>query len=479
MLMRNKILQWLLVLVLPLAGSSRVMAQQFNNACLSRAAAPPAEQRQLGGQLPTCSRVINVNIHFILKMNGTGNWNETDNGVAYHRWNDPTPNNPATEIPADTAQNGYAYARGLIDSMNYVYAHNPVQVNPSGIPNLPTKVRLTLNGVYFHRVSDDLYNVDQQTYQGIYYPTYSGVADSRLFDTYGVAKDSVVNLIIGGDYADPGHTGSADGISCTIGHNINNPDKYWVKLFNSHRFWSWRQEHDGDNTFIPGYTVHQDALKGMAWTFMHELGHLLGLIHTFEGANGCSDAASPNRCNSGNNLMDYCNQGATTPCQLDIVHSQLYNSGAPTDDYRNYLTRSACDEVPPRAFFTIASRFTDPANVLLDSRGTYAANGWQVNIYKSVPGIGLVRQGTYTKHGGLGQRWNLASAFNLSNGDYQVEMRAVKPSGQFHVYRQSFTIAAVGTGGPPACDDCVPPSLPDSAKKTGTAAPAATSSPRR
>ncbi|GAB3635777.1 hypothetical protein GCM10027422_13670 [Hymenobacter arcticus] len=178
---------------------------------------------------------------------------------------------------------------------------------------------------------------------------------------------------------------------------------------------------------------------------------------------------------SGNNLMDYvsANNYAVSPCQLDVMHGQLDDPANPASDYRRYLTRSACDEVPPRAFFTLAaSTFPDPTQVWMDSRGTYAATGWQVNLYQQVPGFGLVRQGTYTKHGGLGQRWNIARVFTLSSGgSYQLEMKAVKPSGQFHVYRQSFTVADAGASGPPACDDCEPPRLPESATKPGAPVP--------
>lgn len=107
------------------------MAQQFTNACLLGVKKGSARQgerpRQVAGITPACSRVINVNVHFILRADGSGNWNETDNGLTYHRFNDPNPNDPSTAILPDTAQNGYAYAKSLIDTMNYVFAHNPVQ----------------------------------------------------------------------------------------------------------------------------------------------------------------------------------------------------------------------------------------------------------------------------------------------------------------------------------------------------------------
>ncbi|RZK30738.1 MAG: hypothetical protein EOO63_05970, partial [Hymenobacter sp.] len=157
--------------------------------------------------------------------------------------------------------------------------------------------------------------------------------------------------------------------------------------------------------------------------------------------------------------MDYVNANnyAVSPCQLDIMHGQLNNPANPSSDYHLYLTRSACDEVPPRAFFTIASIFANPASVWMDGRGTYAADGWQLKLYRMVPGYGPVLVGTYTKHGGLGQRLNLATVFNFSNGgDYRLDMKAVKQSGQFHMYRQSFTVTLPPTTNPPPCNDCEP-----------------------
>ena len=58
-----------------------------------------------------CTGVINVNIHYMLLLDGTGNFNETDDGAAYTPWNQPGVN-----VPADTTNNGYA--RALVTDMN-------------------------------------------------------------------------------------------------------------------------------------------------------------------------------------------------------------------------------------------------------------------------------------------------------------------------------------------------------------------------
>lgn len=148
-----------LLILLLLLGSYRSRAQQATMYCLSPDAsatrpAQPAANRT-AATIPACSRVINVNLHFILRQNGTGNWNETDNGIEYWKYNDPAPN--GIHYLPDTAQNGYAYARGLVDLMNYNFSINPPQGSPQGIATPAKKIRVTLNGVYFYRVSAALY----------------------------------------------------------------------------------------------------------------------------------------------------------------------------------------------------------------------------------------------------------------------------------------------------------------------------------
>lgn len=286
----------------------------------------------------------------------------------------------------------------------------------------------------------------------------------------GVAKDSVINLLVTGDYVVK-HNSDISGIASQIGYNTNAPAN-WAKVFNANWFWRWRQENEGNPNIIPGYVIPQNARPLTANTLCHELGHLLGLEHTFSGGNGCQDV-DYNQGASGNNLMDYVNANnyAVSPCQLDIMHGQLYNPSYANSDYRPYTTHSACDEVPPRAFFTMASTFADPTQVWMDGRGTYAADSWQLILYRNIPGMGPVRMATYTKRGGLGQRVNLYAVFSAylyNGGDYRLDMRAVKQSGQFHVYRQAFSINP--SNDPAPCDDCEPPGNPTERSIGGAAA---------
>ena len=135
---------------------------------------PAAGQERTQG---TCSGVINVNIHFMLRLDGTGNFNETNDGAPYKPWNAlPT----APLIQADTAKNGYARARALVQEMNNQAASSPMNSNPAGTSNPAKGFSYALNGVYFHRVTQAEYDITKND--------YSGYTSTAPFDNYGVHK---------------------------------------------------------------------------------------------------------------------------------------------------------------------------------------------------------------------------------------------------------------------------------------------------
>ncbi|RZK30737.1 MAG: hypothetical protein EOO63_05965 [Hymenobacter sp.] len=137
--------------------------------------------------------------------------------------------------------------------------------------------------MYFHRVSAALFEVDKDTKdasgKALNTGTFlNGLPDPRLFDTYGVAKDTVINMIVTGDYNQV-HVSYLAGIACSIGYNPNTPTTSWLKVFNANEFWRWRQVNEGNSNTVeaPGYTIPQNARLLTANTMCHELGHLLGL----------------------------------------------------------------------------------------------------------------------------------------------------------------------------------------------------------
>lgn len=386
-----------------------------------------------GPEPATCSGVINVNIHFMLRLDGTGNFNERNDGNSYKPWNANQASDPL--IPADTATNGFARARALVAEMNNQAASNPMNIYPAGTANPPKGFSYALNGVYFHRVSN--YDIVKSS---------ADIYSTAPFDTYGVNKATEVNMFMMGNYTN-GSCCDVGGLACTLGYNSSTPSSYWVKTFNTYELYTWRKANNGNTIPLSTgpYTIPQNSLPLTSNTLAHEIGHVLGLIHTFEGANGCADAASSSQGQSGNNQMDYTNASgsALTPCQLDVVNLNLYNPGNPANSYHNYLSTSYCGEVPPRANFTMLACLR-PGDVGMDSRATFMADQVTIRVYAHDP-MALTGHGpllvTYTRPVSQGNIWNLASLYGFVAGQlYHVQLTASRTSGQSHTSEQLIQI---------------------------------------
>ena len=138
--------------------------------------------------------------------------------------------------------------------------------------------------------------------------------------------------------------------------------------------------------------------------------------------------------------MDYTGASGTalTPCQLSTVNANLYNPGNPANSYRNYLATSWCDEVPPRANFTMAACLS-PGNVRMDSRATFLADRMTIKVYAynatTATTGGLLA--TYTRPVARGGNWNLAPLYGfVANQFYYVTLTATRSSGQSHTRGQ-------------------------------------------
>lgn len=363
--MRLLLLTYSLALLM-LLGASAAQAQQ---SCAVPAATPGgaagATQRPSPNTLPNlpCASqtVIRVNVHYVLRSNGTGNFTETSdrgsqdvNGTYGQTW--PNPN----AVPEDTLTNGYAFAKGIIWGAIGQSQSNPQLWLPVGnaIPRLPKRLSYVLNGVYFHR-NDALYNYDPIDIG----TSPAGTLAQDQFNALGLNKSTEVNIFIMAQNTrlpnpvpnNPTYRYLTGGAS-SYGFNANN---LWMKLGNLWRIHLLvRSENNG---------VDATTTWLAAGALNHEVGHLLKLSHAFD-PNECADTPNGGGV-SGNNVMDYgTNQVALTPCQIDRIQTEL------NANYRGYTT---CGCGPVNSFFTLPETLTViGANdwVWLDARGSFVDN---------------------------------------------------------------------------------------------------------
>lgn len=238
---------------------------------------------------------IRVIIHFIQKDDGTGNFNENDDGL--------TPSNNFS---------GYDFAEYIIEYANNLLNNNQeMRLQPFGnVPVYDPGYRYKLSAVFFWKNSASYYD---------YY------ALSNLQNNYGQSKNSAINIFI---TSPQGNTG---GYARYIGDNA-------ILLFKPYA--SYIASVDNNNNWYN---------RASATLINHEIGHCLNLYHTVMTNGGtcktdwddfCDDTPTiqqmldinePSPCcwndvHCSNNLMDYnASQQSITPDQLEYVHSALNN----------------------------------------------------------------------------------------------------------------------------------------------------------
>lgn len=244
-------------------------------------------------------KTVRVNIHFILRSNGTGNFTET------------------TDIyNVQNSYNGYWFANKVIEQSNYWLDRNQEmtqQLSCCPIPVEPINYRYTLAGVFFDK-NDTYFNN-----QGIHTNLIKNGSD-------------VINVLV---YPNASGNGSA-----YLGGNI-----------------CWQ---NGAQKAYDNYLLYGDwGIYGViSLGINHEVGHCLSLEHCKRYAHGdscvtnspdclddCDDTPDylslindgyiyPCRWNGpghSNNIMDYGpDETAFTPCQIDKVHTHI-------DFYKNYF----------------------------------------------------------------------------------------------------------------------------------------------
>ena len=246
-------------------------------------------------------KYVRVNVHFVNANDSTQNYN-------WHRARDFGPK--------------------LIEEANTYLARNRKMWLPRGndTPVLPTRYRYVLTTSAGFEANGGIYcHYDDELFSFVSRGRNRNNYDRGVIKKYGIGLDSIVNLFVMPHHPDSirssTYTVTAAGIALGSGVKLSG-------IFESRK--------------------HPNAFRGLV---NHEIGHVLGLRHTWNSHDGCDDTPRHSNCwnrtdeppcdtAASNNLMDYnANQHAWTPCQIGKIHMNFAREGSLA---RKMLQRNWC-----------------------------------------------------------------------------------------------------------------------------------------
>jgi len=250
----------------------------------------------------TPEKKIRVNIHYMLSEKVKNNFDETD---------------------------GYKFARQIIYHCNQYLKDNLKMNLPVGndTPQLPLRYSYVLDkdrstpdghAIYFHR-DDELYHFNGTKSRD------KNHGSREVFKKYGKKKGEVLNIFM----MEP-HLDSLNSPTFTVtGRGIAFGD--WIKLTAVYQVTRDTTISSSGAKLVYGRYAQQRTLN-------HEIGHCLGMAHSWRRNDGCDDTpVHPNcwgitgkpPCNVkaiSNNMMDYIPVAqAVTPCQIGTAHWTMSN----------------------------------------------------------------------------------------------------------------------------------------------------------
>lgn len=311
-------------------------------------------------------KYVSVNIHFMLNADGSGNFNEYWDGQK------------------DSTKNGYNFAEKIIEKANFELKHNQKMFRrPFGvdsIPVLPVNIQYVLKGIYFER--NDKFHSDD---------FFSGW---EILDKFGVNPKTEINIFA----IVPERSGSG------IAIQVLEPEVKSPQLATKVSFYN-------------KYLISPEWSENYAAsTINHEIGHLLGLNHTWNTDDDCDDTPMGFRkesgewgqcwgfqkndkyCNSwlniSNNIMDYNEHypHAYTPCQINKIHILLRTAAL------SFVEQTGGD--PPLNIILKIEKEYLPENVIIDGTGSSneVSSSLQVLNLKKNPKIPVwLRKKTWTQ----------------------------------------------------------------------------------
>jgi len=260
-------------------------------------------------------KIVKVNFHIMRDGKGEGNFPNKDQGKMF--------------------------VKKMLQSANQKLHDNAKMFLPknNNTQKLPVCVQYELtprpydsddDGIYFHD-DEELFFMTNYGKKNIY--------TRDVYDKYGIQKDTVLNIFVMGVHRDsvtsPTYKMSSNGVA--FGR--------WTKIASN-----WYKMKNKDWTTMDGIEF-RDHWRGQR-LLNHEIGHCLGLRHSWRGNDGCDDTpANPNcwnytknnsDCDSlvSNNIMDYtAHAGAWTPCQIATIH---YNLSKKNYRVRKLLKKTWC-----------------------------------------------------------------------------------------------------------------------------------------